>query len=97
MSWVVKLEDELGERGDWVMLHGVVPGFDEREFAFLRCVDSYGHTIFNHLQMESFLAEWEKVKDRARDDSQILAWKQIKDMAQTCQKDRDLKLRFVGN
>ena len=97
MSWVVKLEDELGERGDWVMLHGVVPGFEEREFAILRCVDPYGHTVFNHLQMETFLAEWEKVKERARDDSQMLAWKQIKGMAQTCQKDRDLRLKFVGN
>ena len=97
MSWVIKLEDELGERGEWVMLHGVVPGFDEKHFAILRCIDPYGHTVFNHLQMEPFLEEWEKVRGRARDDSQMLAWSKIKEMAQTCQKDRDLYLKFVGN
>jgi len=97
MSWVIKLEDELGERGEWVMLHGVVPAFDEKNFAILRCIDPYGHTVFNHLQMEPFLEEWEKVRERAHDDSQMLAWNKIKEMAQTCQKDRDLYLKFVGN
>ncbi len=97
MSWVVKLEDELGERGDWVMLHGVVPAFEEREFPLLRCIDPYGRTIFNHLQMESFLQEWERVQERARDDSQANAWKNIRQMAETCRKDRDLYLKFVGN
>lgn len=97
MSWVVKLEDELGERGDWVMLHGVVPSFEEREFHLLRCIDLYGRTIFNHLQMEPFLAEWDRVQHRARDDSQADAWKRIRQMAETCRKDRDLYLKFVGN
>jgi hypothetical protein len=97
MSWVIKLEDELGERSEWVMLHGVVPAFEEKGFPILRCIDPYGHTVFNHLQMEPFLEEWEKVKERARDDSQLLAWSKIKELAETCRKDRDLYLKFVGN
>lgn len=97
MSWVVKLEDDLGERGDWVMLHGVVPARDEGQFPFLRCVDPFGKTVFNHLQMETFLAEWERVRDRANDEPQKEAWEKIKEMATTCKEDRDLYLRFVGN
>ena len=97
MSIVVKLEDDLGERGDWIMLHGVIPGRDERDFPLLRCIDAYGKTVFNHLQMEAFLEEWEHLRDRARDESQKEAWLKVKDMAQTCQQDRDLYLRFVGN
>jgi hypothetical protein len=97
MSWVVKLEDELGERGDWVVLHGVVPDHEEREFPILRCIDPYGRTVFNHLQMVPFLEEWERVKDRARDDSQAEAWRRIRQMAETCRKDRDLYLKFIGN
>jgi hypothetical protein len=97
MSWVVKLEDELGERGDWVMLHGVVPAFDEREFPLLRCIDPYGRTVFNHLQMDLFIGEWDRVKERARDDSQTDAWGRIRQMAETCRNDRDLYLKFVGN
>lgn len=58
MSLVIKLEDDLGERSEWVLLHGVIPARDERDFPLLRCVDAYGKTVFNHLQMENFLDEW---------------------------------------
>lgn len=97
MSWVVKLEDDLGERSDWVMLHGVIPARAEVKFPFLRCIDAFGKTVFNHLQMETFLEEWERVRDRASDDPQKEAWEKIKEMAKTCKEDRDLYLRFVGN
>ena len=94
---MVKLEDDLGERSDWIMLHGVIPSREERDFPCLRCIDPYGKTVFNHLQMETFLAEWEQVRERAHDESQKEAWEKIKQMGQTCQADRDLYLRFVGN
>src|SRR5882724_10110113 len=97
MSLVVKLEDELGERGDWVMLHGVLPSRDEHDFPYLRCVDLYGHTVFNLLQMEALLEEWERIHDRAKDESQKDAWQKVKELAETCRDDRDLYLRFVGN
>jgi len=97
LSLVVKLEDDLGERSDWIMLYGVIPSRDERDFPCLRCIDPYGKTVFNHLQMETFLAEWEQVRERAHDESQKEAWEKIKQMALTCQTDRDLYLRFVGN
>jgi hypothetical protein len=97
LSLVVKLEDDLGERSDWIMLHGVIPSRDERDFPCLRCIDLYGKTVFNYLQMETFLEEWERVRGRAQDDSQKGAWQKVKEMAQTCQTDRDLYLRFVGN
>ena len=67
MSLVVKLEDDLGERSDWIMLHGVIPAREEKDFPCLRGIDLYGKTVFNHLQMESFLEEWERVRDRAHD------------------------------
>jgi len=97
MSYVVKLEDDLGERSEWVMLHGVVPARDEMDYPMLRCVDPFGKTVFNHLQMDMFLQEWERVRERAHDETQEAAWKKIRDMAETCRTDRDLYLRFVGN
>ena len=97
MSLVVKIEDDLGERSDWIMLHGVIPPREERDYPFLRSIDPYGKTVFNHLQMETFLEEWERVRGRAHDESQVEAWQKIKEMAQICQQDRDLYLRFVGN
>lgn len=97
MSLVVKLEDDLGERGEWVMLHGVIPANQDHGFPLLGGIDPFGKTVFNHLQMATFLAEWERIKDRARDESQTEAWQKVKQMAETCREDRDLYLRFVGN
>jgi hypothetical protein len=97
MSLVVKLEDDLGERSEWVILSGIVPGASDKDFVLLSGIDPFGKTVFNHLQMGAFLAEWERVKDRARDESQAEAWKKIKEMAEACRDDRDLYLRFVGH
>jgi hypothetical protein len=97
MSLVVKLEDDLGERSEWVMLHGVIPSTEEREFPVLRGIDPFGKTVFNHLQADEFLAEWERVRDRAKDESQREAWEKVKEMAEICKLDRDLYLRFVGH
>jgi len=97
MSLVVKLEDDLGERSEWVILNGVIPGAADSNFVLLSGVDPFGKTVFNHLQMEAFLAEWERAKDRVRDESQMEAWQKVKQMAETCRLDRDLYLRFVGH
>ena len=97
MSLVIKLEDDLGERSEWVILNGVVPAPSDPMFVLLSGVDPFGKTVFNHLQMEGFLKEWERVRERVRDDSQLEAWQRVKQMAETCRQDRDLYLRFVGN
>lgn len=97
MSLVVKLEDDLGERGEWVLLNGVIPAQDDRTYPFLRCIDPFGKTVFNHLQMGPFLEEWSRAKERAKDESQLAAWHKVKEMAETCGQDRDLYLRFVGH
>ena len=57
MSLVVKLEDDLGERSEWVMLHGVVPPASNGDFLLLSGIDPFGKTVFNHRQMENFLKE----------------------------------------
>jgi hypothetical protein len=97
MSLVVKLEDDLGERSEWVMLHGVVPAVAQTDFMLLSGIDPFGKTVFNHLQMDAFLREWDRARDRVRDDTQLQAWQKVKVMAESCRHDRDLYLRFVGN
>ncbi len=97
MSLVVKLEDDLGERSEWVLLHGVVPTTVQADFLLLSGIDPFGKTVFNHLQMKTFLQEWDRAKDRVHDDSQLQAWEKVKNMAESCLQDRDLYLRFVGN
>ena len=97
MSLVVKLEDDLGEHGEWVILHAVIPPDGEDSYPLLSGIDPFGKTVFNHRQMPEFLREWEQVKGRVRDESQMEAWRRVKQMAESCRQDRDLYLRFVGN
>jgi hypothetical protein len=97
MSLVVKLEDDLGERSEWVILGAVLPSDGEGTFPLLSGIDPFGKTVFNHRQMPQFLREWEQVKARVRDESQMEAWQKVKQMAESCHHDRDLYLRFVGN
>jgi hypothetical protein len=97
MSLVVKLEDDLGERSEWVILNGVVPAAVNGDFVLLSGIDPFGKTVFNHLQMGAFLKEWDRAKHRVRDDNQLEAWNKVKSMAELCRDDRDLYLRFVGN
>src|SRR5690348_16579952 len=97
MSLVVKLEDDLGEHGDWVMLNGLFPVQTNCGFSLLTGIDPFGKTIFNHLQMEMFLREWQDLEKDIRDDSLREAWQKIRAMAEACLHDRDLYLRFVGH
>lgn len=97
MSLVVKLEDDLGEHSEWVILNGIIPASSDSNYVLLSGVDPFGKTVFNHLQMEAFLAEWGRAKERVRDESQMEAWQRVKQMAEACRRDRDLYLRFVGN
>lgn len=97
MSLVVKLEDDLGERSEWVILNGVVPTAPDPNFVLLSGIDQFGKTVFNHLQMAAFLPEWDRAKERVRDESQMDAWQRVREMAEACSQDRDLYLRFVGN
>jgi len=97
MSLVVKLEDDLGEHSEWVILSGVFPVAGDEAFVLLSGVDPFGKTVFNHMQMEAFLREWDLAKDRVRDESQMEAWTKVKQMAEACREDRDLYLRFVGH
>jgi len=66
MSLVVKLEDDLGERSEWVMLHGVVPAGSHAEFLLLSGIDPFGKTVFNHLQMEISQGMGSRERSRAR-------------------------------
>ena len=97
MSLVVKLEDDLGEHGEWVILSSVIPDDSVEAYPLLSGIDPFGKTVFNHRQMDEFLREWEKLRERVRDESQREAWLKVKQMAESCRDDRDLYLRFVGN
>ena len=97
MSMVVKLEDQQGERGEWAMLHGVIPGHDERDFPVLRGVDPYGTTVFNHLQMEELIFELRRIRQKATTEEQRAFVDAIEGMAGRCKDGEGLYLKFIGD
>ncbi len=60
MSLVVKLEDDLGERSEWVVLHGVVPAASHADF-LLREWDRAKDRAHDDTQLQA----WQKVKHMA--------------------------------
>ena len=102
MGFDIVLEDERGKRIDGVgdptnLLHGLLPRLEENTFKCLNFVDWYGDTSFNRLQMDSLLAELDRLQARAasEDGEELLA--RIADLARRCQRGRHLYLKFYGD
>jgi hypothetical protein len=43
------------------LIQRFLPSFDAREFPFLRCIDPYGDTTFNQLQIPEVISELERI------------------------------------
>lgn len=75
----------------------LLPSADDSSFPYLRYIDLYGDTIFNQLQIEPFLVEWARLEAAATDqrDKELLAG--IRELAQQCQREPHLYLKFLGD
>jgi len=63
----------------------------------LRFIDPYGQTVFNRLQMPTFIAEWEKISRLAEtpEDQELLA--RVAALARRCRDEEGFYLRFIGD
>ena len=98
----VRLQTEEGELVeeaiDWdEAVSTFVTHHEDMSFSCLRFIDEYGDTVFNRLQMETFLEEWESVRIRAQTNTQKKMWNRIKGLAERCQKDLHTYLKFIGD
>ena len=85
MSLVVKLEDDSRRTQRVGYAARAVPPYP-LDFLLLSGIHPFGKTVFNHLQMEAFLEEWDRVKDSrpTTSPSSLEAWEKVKHMAGTC-------------
>ena len=102
MGISVVLETESGEELQRIddpgnLLHALLPSQDDTSFAHLRHIDWYGDTVFNHLQMESFLQEWERLRERAQNSDAVALHGRIKDLADRGKQEAHLYLKFYGD
>ena len=100
MGLNAELQDELGTRLDGVadskgILDRLLAKADNSDFPFLSCIDPYGDTTFNRLQMSRFLAEWAVVRQSATTEDEIILWGQVEALAKRCAGDVHLYLKFI--
>ncbi len=97
----VALETERGEQleviVDWdCILDRALPSCYDESYPFLRHIDPYGDTVFNRLQMDSFLAEWKRLGEtlQAAEERDLLG--EIERLANQCQRQPHSYLKFYG-
>ena len=98
MGLTVRLQDERGksESESDIGIDFRIPTGDSC-FRLLCYIDPYGDTIFNQLQMGTFLAEWEKIRGEAKTEDETAAWSGVKQLATRCMNQVHLYLRFIGD
>lgn len=102
MSLHVALETERGERLELVIdlsdiLSRSLPAHDDESYQCLRYIDRYGDTVFNRLQMEVFLNEWERLGVFARTKEEKAFIEEVETLAQRCLKEPHFYLKFIGD
>jgi hypothetical protein len=63
----------------------------------LRFVDPYGTTIFNGLQMELFLQEWEQLESMGLPEQEQTFVEDVRRLGETCKQRPHLFLKFLGD
>jgi len=99
----VTLEDESGKVvRELVADPGVLDGLlapleQDRESKCLRFIDPYGDTVFNRMQMDCFLDEWNVLLARARTSAQKSVIMEVARLAEHGRDEPHLYLKFHGD
>ena len=102
MGFDIRLEDEhgqqLGEVGDpRNLLHRLLPPSADASFSCLRFIDPYGDTVFNQMQIETFLAELARVAATATTGPELDLLQKIRELAERCKSEPHLHIKFYGD
>lgn len=88
----------LGQVEDPANLLGpTLPEEHDKNYTLLRYIDRYGDTVFNQLQLDDFISEWRKLRDRPRKPEAIALLDAIENLARECQSGVHKYLKFVGD
>lgn len=102
MGLEVVLEDKTGEQLASVedptnILHRVLPSQGDTTFRFLNCIDWYGDTIFNALQVTVVREELARLIERITPVEEVALLARIDELATRCQSEPHLFLKFYGD
>ena len=79
------------------ILHRLLPSHDDESFQCLRFIDWYGDTVFNRLQIPSFLAEWKGLSLKQAPIKNSTLSRGVARLAYDCQAETHLYLKVIGD
>lgn len=88
---------QVGQQFDTHYLDSLLPSAEDSRSQCLRFVDPYGDTVFNRLQMDQFLREWEELETRAASSDGKELLRSVRELAERCREGPHLYLRFYGD
>jgi len=71
--------------------------FGDTSFPMLGFIDPYGNTLFNGVQMQLFILEWDRLMRNVTDKEDSRFLQKVREMAERCKAEPHLFLRFVGD
>lgn len=89
------VDDPVEDSAD--QLSRLLPASDGISFQLLRHIDRYGDTVFNRLQIEPFLKEWDQIRAKASSPGEREILARVEKLARLCEEGTHLYLKFVGD
>jgi hypothetical protein len=102
MAMTIRLQDEGGGNIDEVhdtkgLIVDRLPPLSDLSYHCLRFIDPYGDTYFNEMQIDTLLAEWDRIFGNVQDNETRDLADRIRRLALSCKKEPHLYIKFVGD
>jgi hypothetical protein len=101
MGLVITLQDERGTPEEKIcdtknLLHRLLTPYQGKE-SVLTEIDWYGNTIFNRMQIPRFLSAWRVLSQQAQTPEEATLVGEIRKLAERCESEVHLYLKFIGD
>jgi hypothetical protein len=102
MGMSIRLENRDGKATEEIpdlgsLLSRFFPSWDDSTYHFLRYIDPWGETVFNHLQMDELIFELRRIRFKATTEEERAFVDAIEGMAGRCKDSDGLYLKFIGD
>ncbi|MGA8143146.1 MAG: hypothetical protein WB987_04565 [Candidatus Acidiferrales bacterium] len=102
MGMSIRREDRQGKTIEEIpdlesLLSRFFPSWDDESYHFLRYIDPWGETVFNHLQMDELISELRRVRLKASTEEERAFVDAIEGLASRCKESDGLYLKFLGD
>jgi len=101
MGFAIALQDERGERLEVTTdpknhLHRLLRPYQGSD-SVLGEIDWYGDTVFNRIQIRRFLLAWKELLQHAQSQEEAKIVEGVRFLAERCEADVHLYLKFIGD